>query len=81
MRLYHIEHSVGSGWTPEGEAKLFERLKKIGVPALSHLDLVEMTRAMAEENDPMKFSNPNWGMVREELDETRIGLTRIRQAA
>ena len=26
MRIYHIEHGTGSGWTPEGQAKLFERI-------------------------------------------------------
>ena len=30
MRIYHIEHGSGSGWTPEGQAKLFERIAAKG---------------------------------------------------
>ena len=30
MRIYHIEHGTGSGWTPEGEQKLFERITAKG---------------------------------------------------
>jgi hypothetical protein len=25
MRIYHIEHRTGSGWLPEGQARLFAR--------------------------------------------------------
>jgi hypothetical protein len=28
MRIYHIEHGAGSGWTPEGEGKLFARMSQ-----------------------------------------------------
>ncbi len=31
MRIYHIEHGSGSGWTPEGQAKLFERIAARGL--------------------------------------------------
>ncbi len=30
MRIYHIEHGAGSGWTPEGQAKLFQRMAAVG---------------------------------------------------
>src|SRR5262249_48981374 len=31
LRIYHIEHGSGSGWTPEGQAKLFERIAASGI--------------------------------------------------
>src|SRR5262249_52340786 len=34
MRVYHIEHGAGSGWTPEGETLLVDRLAKHGIPVL-----------------------------------------------
>ncbi len=30
MRIYHIEHATGSGWTPEGQEQLFERIRAKG---------------------------------------------------
>jgi hypothetical protein len=81
MRAYHIEHSAGSGWTPEGETALFERLRKKGIPALGTDELFEHARAMLERNDPLLFSNPDWGLVHDDLPETRIGAGGIKRGA
>src|SRR5207245_3627775 len=32
LRVYHIEHGTGSGWTPEGQTRLFDRLRAKGIP-------------------------------------------------
>src|SRR5262249_50076252 len=31
MCVYHIEHEIGSGWTPEGETKLRTRIAERGI--------------------------------------------------
>ena len=40
MRIYHIEHGRGSGWTPEGESQLFERLRAKKVSWIEYSELV-----------------------------------------
>ncbi len=74
LRLYHIEH--GSGWTPEGEAQLMERIGKLGLPALTGAELMakalQMRRAGAAPND----NGPQWGFAGEELPETTLSADR-----
>ena len=31
MPIYHLEHEVGSGWSPEGEALLRRRIAERGI--------------------------------------------------
>ncbi len=73
MRAYHIEHSAGSGWTPEGENRLFERLRSQGIPVLTTDDLHAMARRLAAQGDPRLFGSPGWGFAAEQLPETRLG--------
>jgi hypothetical protein len=70
-RIYHIEHGTGSGWTPEGQARLYERLAANKIP---HLDNDEVLRWAAQMNRlgvPMIFNHQNWGMADLQLCETR----------
>ena len=70
MRIYHIEHGAGSGWTPEGQAKLFERLRAKGI---SHIEWPEMciwATQMRRLKAPMIFNKENWGLADAELRET-----------
>ena len=66
---FHIEHSVGSGWTPEGHKALFDRLEKQGIPSLENALLVEMAEAMRESGDPTLFNDESWGLSQIPLDE------------
>jgi hypothetical protein len=80
-RAYHIEHSAGSGWTPEGENSLFERLRAKGIPVLTLDELYEMSHGMETQRNPRLYSSEHWGLANEVLPETRIGSTRGARAA
>jgi hypothetical protein len=70
MRIYHIEHETGSGWTPEGQAELFARLAVRGVPRLSHRTVLDWAVQMQELQVPMVFNRDDWGLATEEFPET-----------
>jgi len=69
LRIYHIEHGHGSGWTPEGEGQLFERLRARGVPWLEYEDLAAWTVQMRRLDCPMIFNQEGWGLGKLELRE------------
>ena len=69
MRAYHIEHGAGSGWTPEGQAKLYARLSAQGVQYLGYEQLVSWAAHMRQLNCPMIFNLDNWGLAAEVLLE------------
>lgn len=70
MRIYHIEHATGSGWTPEGDKLLFERLAHDGVPWLSYAEVAGWASAMQRLGRPMIFNLEDWGLANEPLPET-----------
>jgi hypothetical protein len=72
MRIYHIEHGLGSGWTPEGQAKLFERLRANGVAWFDYQELVACAVQMRKLNSPMIFNRENWGLSEFELREMSL---------
>lgn len=69
MRIYHIEHGSGSGWTPEGENRLFERIARKGIQRISHEELVEAIAEMRRMHTPVIFNRDNWGLADESLRE------------
>jgi len=70
MRIYHIEHGSGSGWTPEGQAKLFDRIAALGLSFVDNEDVLVWAAQMAKLNAPMIFNHEDWGMAGVELKET-----------
>ena len=72
MRAYHIEHEMGSGWTPEGQAKLFERMSERGVPWLHHTDVIRWASDMKRFDAPIIFNLADWGLGSEDLKETQV---------
>jgi hypothetical protein len=70
MRIYHIEHGVGSGWTPEGEDQLFARIARKGIQAITHEELVEAIVEMRLRKSPIIFNGENWGLSDQRLRET-----------
>lgn len=72
MRIYHIEHGQGSGWTPEGEAKLFGRMREKGIPVMEYRELLDYARQMYREG-PIMFNGEDWGLANENLPEKVIG--------
>lgn len=71
MRIYHIEHGVGSGWTPEGQEELGERLRRAGEPQLEYSQYLSWTGQMRRERRPLIFNADDWGLAGEHLPETK----------
>jgi hypothetical protein len=70
MRIYHIEHGSGSGWTPEGQKSLFDRISAKGIPILDNEDVLRWGAQMRRLKAPMIFSHENWGLSDVSFDET-----------
>jgi len=72
MRIYHIEHGSGSGWTPEGQAKLYERISREGIPWIEYPDVIGWARDMNRLDAPFIFNLGNWGLAADEFEERVI---------
>ena len=70
--IYHIEHGIGSGWTPEGEALLKQRLREAKIPQLSHDEFMDYDVQMARSGKAIMFNGPNWGLADVELPEIDV---------
>ena len=70
MCIYHIEHAAGSGWTPEGEKQLCERLARHGIPWLSYHEVAGWAAEMHRLGRPLIFNLEDWGLAGECLAET-----------
>jgi hypothetical protein len=80
MRIYHIEHGLGSGWSPEGEKQLYERITARGITWIGKQQVLEQARRMYEKG-PIISNDEGWGLGRERLPEASpLGL-RARAAA
>ena len=67
---YHIEHDYGSGWTPDGETTLWNRMDDRCVPYFSYEDTMMLIREQQEtaENDGIILYNGlDWGFANENL--------------
>jgi hypothetical protein len=73
MRIYHLEHSAGSGWTPEGQNKRFDRLRARGVGWVDNQEVLGWAAQMKRLNAPMIFNHENWGLAEFQLRETVLG--------
>lgn len=71
MRIYHIEHNAGSGFTPEGAEKLAQRLQAAGIPMLNDKQVRKLVERRRRGVLP-EFVQPNWGMAGLDLPETII---------
>jgi hypothetical protein len=68
MRIYHIEHGLGSGWSPEGEKKLYDRITSRGIDWIGKEQVLEHARRMYERG-PIVQNGEDWGFGREALQE------------
>jgi hypothetical protein len=75
MRIYHIEHGAGSGWTPEGEGKLYARISQQGIQSVSYQDLVALITQMRSLHAPMIFNMDDWGLATLTFPETALART------
>jgi hypothetical protein len=72
MRIYHIEHGLGSGWTPEGQKQLFDRLNANGISWLEYHDVVAWAGQMRRFQSPIIFNRSNWGLSQFDLPEITL---------
>lgn len=70
MRVYHIEHEVASGWTPEGQERYLAGVIRRGIPLLSHQDVLWFINNVRTFHAPIIFNTENWGMADLEFAET-----------
>jgi hypothetical protein len=70
MRIYHIEHGSGSGWTPDGQDKLYTRLARKNIPVLDNEEVLRWAEQMRRLNSPIIFNHEDWGLAAFELKET-----------
>jgi len=70
MRIYHIEHGEGSGWTPEGESDLFARMSQDSIRVVSDEDVVALIAQMRRLHAPVIFNMDDWGLAAFTFPET-----------
>jgi hypothetical protein len=76
MVAIHIEHSAGSGWTPEGASTLFQRLDRDGVPYLDTREYHRLARKVVRGGRASTpFNGPDWGLATVELPTTSLSST------
>ncbi len=71
LLIFHIEHGVGSGWTPEGEARLNARIAEKGIPSVTYQDALWFIAQMRSRHVPIIFNLDDWGLAALDLSETR----------
>lgn len=70
---FHIEHSLGSGWTPEGEKKLFNRLREQNILNPEWPVLLPLVDEMRRTRRALEFNHAGWGYAGLDLPEEPLG--------
>ena len=71
-RIFHIDHSRGSGWTLDGAAQLFARLDSKGIPYLRNEDVSHLQECFAADPAAAITNDVNWGLIDVTLAEREI---------
>jgi hypothetical protein len=58
----HIEHAPGSGYTPEGEQIVYDRLRKAAIPSLPWSMLEYLLPQSRQNNILPQFNDDRWGL-------------------
>lgn len=66
---FHIEHSLGSGWTPEGEKQLFSRLNEKQILNPEWHVLTPLVEGMRAGTGPVALNRETWGLAEFQLPE------------
>jgi hypothetical protein len=72
---YHIEHDHGSGWTPEGEASLRDRLDGLSIPYIwydKYFELIYELQDKAKAKCFTVYNETDWGFVGEKIESRNI---------
>lgn len=73
MRIYHIEHEIGSGFTPEGMGVLQERMQKKGIPMLDFHKVEAWAGQLRKRKTRIDYNDEDWGLANVDLPETPVG--------
>lgn len=66
---FHLEHSIGSGWTPEGERKLFKRLNENRILNPDWTVLNSLVAQLRSSPELVQLNDEDWGLAAFELPE------------
>ncbi len=69
-RIYHVEHSEGSGFTRDGQDVLWARMKSSGIPRLGDREFWDMVMVMRRGRRPGRFNDECWGLAEHDLPDT-----------
>jgi hypothetical protein len=72
MPIFHLEHEIGSGWSPEGEATLRQRIAERGITWVDASTVYVWAAYMRWLGRPMIFNGSDWGFAGASLVEHRI---------
>lgn len=72
---FHIEHGLGSGYTPEGETKLFDRIRVKRILSPDWPVLNPWVEQMRVNQRALPFNRDDWGLADYELPEQALGST------
>ncbi|HLG94753.1 MAG TPA: hypothetical protein VKX49_00435 [Bryobacteraceae bacterium] len=72
MRIYHVEHGSGAGWTPEGEQERIARVKSKGVSELTYAGFAKWVDLMRRYDSPVICNGGNWGLGDVDLFEQTV---------
>lgn len=72
MKIFHIEHSAGSGFTPENQDKLWNRLEAEKIERMSDQQLWDEVMALRAGEKIGIYNEPNWGLADYDLPETTL---------
>jgi hypothetical protein len=73
VHIYHIEHAPGSGFTPEHQHQLWQRLTDAGVPYIDWRLLDELIAKLLEGSIDYRLSSARWGLEGAQMDEKIFG--------
>jgi hypothetical protein len=70
---YHMEHAVGSGWTPEGHMKHYAAVEQHGMPHITPTKLRTMKRSLkaARNREIVLYNGPDWGLEAAEVTDQK----------
>jgi hypothetical protein len=71
--IYHLEHEVGSGWSPEGEGALQRRIAERGITWVEWPTVYVWAAYMRWLRTPIQFNQASWGFGDEALPERIVG--------
>lgn len=71
-RIFHIEHSAGSGFTPENQDKLWDRLETEKIERMTDQQLWDEVIAIRSGEKDGVYNGLDWGLADVELPETRL---------